>query len=155
MVILLKCILSLLALPFLAALSLPMRAGTSHHVKPVDLKKRRVMIPTAEHGDQVGEIQYLRTNPVHNAGLCAYVPSLPGAPVWSEWIPVHEIPAETCPYCEVHYYPYQMCDGCGSCEKCCTCKPAYVPEPAEGEEDCLWFLCDADTAYDEWRINGG
>ena len=154
MVMFVKCIVSLLLLPLLAAFALPSRAGTSHTVKPVDLKKRRVMIPTAEHGDQVGEIQYLSNNPVYNAGLCAYVISLPDAPVWSEWIPVHELPAETCCDCGTHYYAYQMCDGCGNCQRCCTCKPVYL-EPAEGEEDCLWFLCDPDDAYDEWRINGG
>lgn len=142
MVMLVKFIVSLLVLPFVVVFVLPMRAGTSHHL--ASLKGRKVMIPTLQYGDQVGEVQHLGENPVYKKrGLCAYVTSLEGAPVWAEWIPVSELPGETCCDCEVHYYPHQLCEWCGNCQRsCCDCNPRihYVPEG----DDCMAFLREDD-----------
>lgn len=61
-------------------------------------------------------------------------------------------PSETCCICGDHFYPEQLCPECGEClSNCCHCLPPFEPE----EDDCLWFLRDADDAYDEYRNNGG
>lgn len=156
MVMFIKFTLSLLFAPFSLALSLPARTHAAPSRNPfAELLGRKVCIPTEAYGDQMGMILRLVRNPVYGLrGMLAYVVSLPGQPVWNEWIPLTELPEETCCDCGVHFYTWQLCPICGSCGMDCNCS-SCTPEPAEGEEDCLWFLRDPDSAYDEYRENGG
>lgn len=137
--------------------SLPSRAGTSHNLVSdpyAALLGMLVVIPTLCHGNQTGMVLKIAPNPFYGGkGKVAYVVSLPGLPGWSEYIPLDELPKETCCDCGKHYYEHQLCSECGCCFADCDCPPVMVDpvDELDGDPDYLDFLYRADCDYEDRR----
>lgn len=108
-------------------------------------------VETAVYGQQVGEIIAVVPDPFGVTDWCCFVVSLPGAPMWSEYVPIRSVPAwniTTCSGCDCVMDDSLTCPECGLClAECCTCAPSHLddfdyPDYADTGED---------AAYDDMR----
>lgn len=92
-----------------------------------------VTVQTLLYGEQTGEILAVVPSPFGDSQMMAFVASLPGQPVWTDYVPLKDTPAYNagdCTDCGKRFDESLMCPECGLCLGCCDC-------PTENTDDLL------------------
>lgn len=115
-----------------------------------------VEVETA-YGPRVGKVMFTILSPYYSEAVLgvrrAFVVSLPGEPMWTDYI----LPADLkytqacdCTGCDRALHETQMCPECGLClADCCICPPVVSVDDLANDPEYAAFLDRADREFEE------